>query len=63
MISLVVIEILTYENQTFVMEFFCRSERDDSPVNFVLYGFALLPSPYILDDPAFERSINSTLSM
>ena len=63
MMSLFVVEILTFENQTFVTEIFCRSVRDDPPVNFVLYVFALLPSPYVLDDPAFEKSINSTLSM
>ena len=46
---------LTFENQTFVVDNFRQSERDDSPVNFLLYGFALLPSPYVLDDPAFEK--------
>ena len=34
----VVIEIFQFESRTSVVVNFCRSEGDDSPVSFVLYG-------------------------
>ena len=38
LISLVVIELIKFENRTSVVVNFCQSERDDYPVYFVLYG-------------------------
>ena len=35
----VVIEIFQFESRTSVVVNFCRSEGDDSPVSFVLYGW------------------------